>query len=49
VPEVLVHEVTDWLAENGYGDLQEVTHTEERLTFALPRELRRDLRPAGTS
>jgi 4-hydroxy-3-methylbut-2-enyl diphosphate reductase len=46
VPEILVHEVTDWLAEHGYADLQEVTHTEERLTFALPRELRRDLRPA---
>ena len=25
---------------------QEVSHTEERLTFALPRELRRDLRAA---
>ena len=33
-----------WLAERGYGDLDEVTHTEERLTFALPQELRRDLR-----
>ncbi|MDP9115971.1 MAG: 4-hydroxy-3-methylbut-2-enyl diphosphate reductase [Actinomycetota bacterium] len=47
VPEILVHEVTNWLAARGYGDLQEVTHTEERLTFALPRELRRDLRPQG--
>jgi 4-hydroxy-3-methylbut-2-enyl diphosphate reductase len=44
VPEILVHEVTDWLAERGYADLQEVSHTEERLTFALPQELRRDLR-----
>ncbi len=54
VPEILVHEVTQWLAERGYADLQEITHTEERLTFALPQELRRDLRaraaphPAGT-
>ena len=50
VPEILVHEVTSWLAELGYGDLQEVNHTEERLTFALPQELRRELRagrPAG--
>ena len=47
VPEVLVHEVTSWLAERGYGDLQEVSHTEERLTFALPQELRRELRGAG--
>jgi len=44
VPEVLVREVTDWLAARGYGDLEEVSHTEERLTFALPQELRRDLR-----
>jgi 4-hydroxy-3-methylbut-2-enyl diphosphate reductase len=44
VPEILVREVTDWLAARGYGDLEEITHTEERLTFALPQELRRDLR-----
>jgi 4-hydroxy-3-methylbut-2-en-1-yl diphosphate reductase len=44
VPEILVHEVTDWLAQRGYADLQEVSHTEERLTFVLPQELRRDLR-----
>src|SRR6201999_1972885 len=25
VPEILVHDVTSWLAERGYGDLQEVT------------------------
>ncbi len=46
VPEMLVQEVVAWLADHGYGDLQEVTHTEERLTFALPQELRRDLRAA---
>ena len=46
VPEELVREVADWLASRGYGDLQEVSHTEERLTFALPQELRRDLREA---
>jgi 4-hydroxy-3-methylbut-2-enyl diphosphate reductase len=44
VPEILVREVTDWLAERGYGEVEEVSHTEERLTFALPQELRRDLR-----
>ncbi len=44
VPEILVHEVTEWLAERGFGDVQEVTETEERLSFALPQELRRDLR-----
>jgi 4-hydroxy-3-methylbut-2-enyl diphosphate reductase len=46
VPEILVHDVTSWLADRGYGDLQEVSHTEERLTFALPQELRRELRSA---
>ena len=43
VPEILVGEVNDWLAARGYGDVEEVDHTEERLTFALPQELRRDL------
>ncbi|HST47150.1 4-hydroxy-3-methylbut-2-enyl diphosphate reductase [Jatrophihabitans sp.] len=47
VPEVLVREVADWLAARGWSDLQEVTHTEERLTFALPQELRRDLKLAA--
>ncbi len=46
VPEVLVQEVAAWLADHGYTDMQEVSHTEERLTFALPQELRRDLRAA---
>jgi 4-hydroxy-3-methylbut-2-enyl diphosphate reductase len=40
VPEILVREVLSWLAERGYADVEEVTHTEERQTFALPRELR---------
>ena len=44
VPEILVREVLDWLAERGYGRVEEVSHTEERLAFALPQELRRDLR-----
>ena len=44
VPEVLVAEVAAWLAERGYADTEEVNHTEEKLTFALPQELRRELR-----
>jgi 4-hydroxy-3-methylbut-2-enyl diphosphate reductase len=44
VPEILVTEVAEWLAKRGYEDLQEVSHTEERLVFALPQELRRELR-----
>jgi 4-hydroxy-3-methylbut-2-enyl diphosphate reductase len=40
VPEVLVDEVLDWLAERGYGDVETVTAAEEKLVFALPHELR---------
>jgi 4-hydroxy-3-methylbut-2-enyl diphosphate reductase len=46
VPESLVAGVLGWLADHGFGDVEEVTAVEERLTFALPRELRQD-RPAG--
>jgi 4-hydroxy-3-methylbut-2-enyl diphosphate reductase len=38
-----------WLAERGYGDVQEVESAKESLLFALPPELRRDLRAAGIS
>jgi 4-hydroxy-3-methylbut-2-enyl diphosphate reductase len=44
VPESLVEAVLAWLAERGYDDVEQVTSAEERLTFALPHELRRDLR-----
>jgi 4-hydroxy-3-methylbut-2-enyl diphosphate reductase len=44
VPEILVAEVVQWLAQRGYDNLDEVAHTEERLAFALPQELRRDLK-----
>ncbi len=44
VPEVLVEEVMAWLAEHGFDEVEEVSHTEERLSFALPQELRRELR-----
>jgi len=44
VPETLVEDVLAWLAERGYGDVDEVTSADETLTFALPPELRRDLR-----
>jgi 4-hydroxy-3-methylbut-2-enyl diphosphate reductase len=50
VPEILVRGVVDWLDERGYGDVEEVRAAEEHLLFALPRELRRDLKatePAG--
>jgi len=44
VPEILVTGVLTWLAERGWADVEEVTAAEERLTFALPRELRKDLK-----
>jgi len=48
VPEELVAEVLAWLAERGWVDVEEVHTAEERLVFALPPELRRDLKAAGT-
>jgi 4-hydroxy-3-methylbut-2-enyl diphosphate reductase len=44
VPEILVRGVLDWLAARGYADVTEVNSAEEHLLFALPQELRRDLR-----
>ena len=49
VPEVVVADVLDWLTERGYGHVQEVNAAEEHLVFALPPELRRDLRAAATA
>ncbi len=40
VPEILVREVVEHLAERGYTDVEEVTTTTETITFALPRALR---------
>jgi len=45
VPESLVQDVLAWLADHGYGDVEEVTSAQETLMFALPPELRRDLAP----
>jgi 4-hydroxy-3-methylbut-2-enyl diphosphate reductase len=42
VPEVLVKEVLDDLADAGYGDVSEVVTAEEDLMFSLPKELRKD-------
>ena len=46
VPEELVAGVLSFLAERGYPDAQAVRTAEESLIFALPPELRRDLRAA---
>ena len=47
VPEVLVDEVLDLLAQRGYGDVQIVQTAEEDVQFSLPKELRKDLKAAG--
>ena len=47
VPEILVNGVLTWLAERGYNDVEEVETIEEHLIFALPPELRRDIKAAG--
>jgi 4-hydroxy-3-methylbut-2-enyl diphosphate reductase len=46
VPEDLVEGVLGFLAERGYPDAQAVHSAEESLIFALPPELRRDIRAA---
>jgi 4-hydroxy-3-methylbut-2-enyl diphosphate reductase len=47
VPELLVNEVLQWLAEHGFNDCEEVRTAEETLMFALPPELRRDIKAAA--
>ena len=49
VPEILVRGVLDSLAERGFADVRPVVAAEESLTFALPTEIRRDLKAAGLS
>ncbi|MEY9997093.1 4-hydroxy-3-methylbut-2-enyl diphosphate reductase [Streptomyces sp. V4I8] len=43
VPEVLVEQVLEWLAQRGYGDVELVKAAEESITFSLPKELRPSL------
>jgi 4-hydroxy-3-methylbut-2-enyl diphosphate reductase len=49
VPEILVRGVLDWLADHGYEDVAPVVAAEESLMFALPNEIRRDLKARGLS
>jgi 4-hydroxy-3-methylbut-2-enyl diphosphate reductase len=46
VPEILVNDLLKYLDENGYSDVEEVRSSEETLLFALPKELRADLKAA---
>jgi 4-hydroxy-3-methylbut-2-enyl diphosphate reductase len=49
VPDDLVMEVLDVLAARGFTDVEEVTTAEEKLTFSLPQELKRDMRAAAAA
>lgn len=47
VPELLVDEVLAWLREREFTTVEQVRTAEETLMFALPPELRRDLKAAS--
>ena len=40
VPEILVQGVLEYLAERGFGDVEEITTASEKIVFSLPRVLR---------
>ena len=46
VPEILVDDLLKHLSAHGFGDVEEVRATEETLLFALPKELRADIKAA---
>ncbi len=47
MPDDLVGQVLDHLAERGFDDVSEVTAANEKLVFSLPQELKRDMRAAA--
>ncbi|MEY3257498.1 MAG: hypothetical protein RL443_507, partial [Actinomycetota bacterium] len=47
VPEILVKDLLKWLADRGFGEVETVTAMEEHLLFAIPPELRKDLKAAN--
>ena len=49
VPEILVREVLEFLSDRGFADVRPVVAAEESLMFALPNDIRRDLKAAGMS
>ena len=49
VPDELVMQVLDFLAERGFTDVAEVTTAQEKLVFSLPQELKRDMRAAAAA
>jgi 4-hydroxy-3-methylbut-2-enyl diphosphate reductase len=49
VPDELVMQVLEHLAARGFADVAEVTTADERLTFSLPQELKREMKAAAAS
>ncbi|GAA3060470.1 4-hydroxy-3-methylbut-2-enyl diphosphate reductase [Actinokineospora globicatena] len=47
VPDILVMDLVAWLAERGYGEVEEITTAEEKVTFSLPAELRKARKAAA--
>ncbi len=47
VPELLVKDLLEELARRGFTEVEEIRAMEESLLFALPPELRKDLKAAG--
>ena len=47
VPEILVKDLLEYLNGKGFKDVQIVTAMEESLIFAMPQELRKDLKAVG--
>jgi 4-hydroxy-3-methylbut-2-enyl diphosphate reductase len=43
----LVDDLLKWLAERGFADVETVTAAQESLLFALPPELRKDIKAAA--
>ena len=44
VPEILVEDLLKWLADRGFSTVETITAKEESLLFALPKELRKDIK-----
>ena len=49
VPEILVRDLLDALADRGYVDVEEVRTATEDLMFSLPREIRADMKARAAS
>ncbi len=49
VPDELVMEVLQHLAGHGFTEVEEIITANERLTFSLPQELRRDMKAAAAA